>query len=102
MSQEYERLQQLIRDVTSIDSPSSRVLHRLFKTREFQVILFGQFPWRVSVSETAWKDFLRVTVHLRLSARCLHYLAVQYHVSIHTIQAAIWPRNVPASQRRKV
>jgi hypothetical protein len=102
MSQEYDRVQRLIRDVTSIGSPSSLVLHRLFKTREFQVVLFGQFPPRVPVSETAWKEFLRLTIHLPLAARCLHYLAFQYDVSIHTIQAAVWPRNIPASQRSKV
>ena len=102
MSQEYERLQQLVRDVTRIDSPSSRVLHRLFKTREFQVTLFGQFPPRVPVSETAWAEFLRATIHLPLTVRCLHYLAFQYDVSIHTIQAAIWPRNNPAGQSSEV
>jgi len=102
MSHEHDRLQRLIRDVTRIDSPSSLVLHRLFKTREFQVILFGQFPWRVPVSEKAWEEFLRLTVHLALSARCLRYLAFQYDVSIHTIQAAIWPRNIRDSRRSEV
>ncbi len=102
MSQEHDRLQWLIRDVTGINSPSSLELHHLFKTREFQVILFGQFPRRVPVSEKAWKEFLRSTARLPLSARCIHYLAFQHDASIHTIQAAIWPRHIAASRPSEV
>jgi hypothetical protein len=102
MSQEHDRLQRLIRDVTGIDSPSSFVLHRLFETREFQVILFGQFPRRAPGSDEAWTEFLRSTVGLPLSARCLRYLAFQYDVSIHTIQVAIWPRSIAASRPSEV
>jgi hypothetical protein len=102
MSREHDRRQRFIRDITRIDSPSGFELDRLFKTREFQVILFGQFPRRVPVSEKAWKQFLRETTHLPLSARCLHYLAFQYDASVHTIQAAIWPRNISPSPPREV
>src|SRR5262249_41455308 len=94
MLDEHDRLRDLIRSMTNTEAPSGPELDRLFRTSEFQVVLFGEFPCKAPVSERAWKQVLRTTAGLALSVRCLHYLAFQYDVSVHTIQAAIWPRNM--------
>src|SRR5262249_58010698 len=64
MSDEHERVQGVIRNVMKTDTSNGFVLDRLFRTREFQVILFGQFPCRVPVTEDAWQCFLRKTAGL--------------------------------------
>ncbi len=91
MSDEHERLKQLIREHPGIEeSVTQAVLNQLFMNREFLKALFEQFPSKRARSDSEWEQWIQKTADLPFSERCLHYLAFQYCVSAETVKKAIW------------
>jgi hypothetical protein len=94
MPAEHDELCHFIRDHCTVDADAPvphDVLNRLFRHLAFQKDLFKRFPLKRAIALPVWNRFLKETSPLALKKRALHYLALRYDVSHHTIHRAIWP-----------
>jgi len=98
MSDEHDQLCRFLRHC-EIDAHAPiphDVLNRLFRNPTFQEQLFARFPLKRASEPKVWNRFLRKTSSLALAKRALHYLALRYNVSHHTIHHAIWAELPPS------